>query len=199
MIVDDHTLVREGTQAILATYSDIDVVGVAGDAAEAERLLIESAPDVLLLDIRLPDASGVDVARFVRRARPDTAILVMTGYDDVAYVRTLFELGVRGYLRKTASSQQIVAAIRAVADGHVILGAEIVHASPGAETDRLSDRELEVMRLIALGRRNAEIARELGVSIKTVEFHVGNVLDKLGVRSRVEALARARQLGYPVD
>ncbi len=199
MIVDDHTLVREGTQAILATYSDIDVVGVAGDAAEAERLLIESAPDVLLLDIRLPDASGVDVARFVRRARPDTAILVMTGYDDVAYVRTLFELGVRGYLRKTASSQQIVAAIRAVAAGHVILGAEIVHASPGAETDRLSDREREVMRLIALGRRNAEIARELGVSIKTVEFHVGNVLDKLGVRSRVEALARARQLGYPVD
>jgi DNA-binding NarL/FixJ family response regulator len=196
VLVDDHPLVREGTQALLAGQLGIVVAGVAGDAATALRLLEEERPDVLLLDVRLPDASGIEVARRARAVRPDTAIVILTGYDDVAYVRTLLQMGVRGYLRKTASGQDIVAAIRAVAAGHSVLGSDVVETTSPAGAEPLTDRELEVLRLLALGRRNAEVAADLGISIKTVEFHVGNILGKLRARSRTEALVIARQSGY---
>jgi DNA-binding NarL/FixJ family response regulator len=196
VIVDDHPLVREGTLALLRDEPDVVVAGVAGDAATAVRLLEEQQPDVLLLDIRLPDATGVDVARRAASLRPETAILILTGYDDVAYARALLQLGVRGYLRKTASGQDIVAAIRALAAGQIVLGSDIVSATHGADTDPLTEREIEVLRLLATGRRNTEVAAELGVSIKTIEFHVGNLLGKLGARSRTEAIVLARQIGY---
>jgi DNA-binding NarL/FixJ family response regulator len=196
VLVDDHPLVREGTQALLAGQLGIVVAGVAGDAATALRLLEEERPDVLLLDVRLPDASGIEVARRARAVRPDTAIVILTGYDDVAYVRTLLQMGVRGYLRKTASGQDIVAAIRAVAAGHSVLGSDVAETTSAAGAEPLTDRELEVLRLLALGRRNGEVAADLGISIKTVEFHVGNILGKLRARSRTEALVIARQSGY---
>lgn len=196
LIVDDHPLVREGTQALVAAHPGIEVVGSAANAATARRLLTECEPDVMLLDIRLPDATGLDVARFAQAVRPSTAVLILTGYDEVGYSRALLEIGVRGYLKKTASSLDIIAAILKVAAGQVVIGKDVVDLPEFANTEALTERELEVLRLLACGERNVEVATKLGISIKTVEFHVGNLLGKLGARSRVEAILLGRQRGY---
>ena len=198
VLVDDHPLLREGTRGLLKEEPDMEVVGVAGDAATALRMVRELCPDVLVLDLRLPDASGVEVAKRVQGECPRTAVLILTGYEDVSYEQALRRLGVGGYLRKTASGNEIVSAIRAVAAGRAVFGPESCDAvgDPSApRPDLLTERELEVLRLLSAGRRNAEVAQELVVSIKTVEFHVGNLLDKLGARSRTEALAVARRAG----
>lgn len=199
VLVDDHPLMREGTRGLLDSETDMHVVGVAGDAATALRLVRELRPDVLVLDLRLPDASGIEVARRVRGESATTAVLILTGYEDVSYEHALRRVpGVGGYLRKTASGEDIVNAIRAVAAGRTVFGPQSDQAMADPSTPRpdlLTERELEVLRLLSAGRRNADVAQELVVSIKTVEFHVGNLLDKLGARSRTEALAVARRAG----
>lgn len=195
VLADDHPMVRDGTQAYLEGEPGIRVVGVAGSAAETLRLVEAERPDVLVLDVHLPDQSGVAVTRQVRARFPQTAILILTGYDNVGQARALRRLGVLGYLQKTASAQEIVAAVRAVAAGqHAPEGAELPEAS-GALTQTLTAREYEVLRLVAAGKRNADIAQSLRLSISTVEFHVSNVLAKLEARSRAEAIAIAHQHG----
>ncbi len=196
ILVDDHPLLREGTRALLAQNAGIAVVGAAGDGKAALRLVGEQHPDVLLLDIHLPDISGVEVAREVRVRSPRVAILVLTGYEDVGYARGLLQLGVQGYLRKSASGAEIVAAIRAVAAGQTVLAPAVTRVVIANGVDPLTAREYEVLGLLARGQRNAEIARTLAVSVKTVEFHISHVLDKLGVRSRTEAILKARQQGF---
>jgi DNA-binding NarL/FixJ family response regulator len=190
MIVDDHPLVREGTRAALERSGHVQVVATAADGAETLRILPERRPDVLLLDLHLPDMSGLEVARSVRALAPEVSIVVITGYEDVTYQRALLQMGVRGYLRKTMSGPEIVQALRdAVAGRSVIAGRTADAVEP------LTTREEEVLMLMAAGWRNGEIAEQLGVSVKTVEFHTGHVLEKLGARSRTEAVARARQYG----
>src|SRR5581483_5463380 len=184
------------------------VVGEAATAAEALRLVAETVPDVLVLDVRLPDASGVAVARRVRQAWPRVAIIVYTGYDDPLTRRQLLGLGVRGYLSKTARVSEVVAAIERVAAGETVLAPAWESAAGGngaAEADEAGDgaalqepltaREQEVLALLAAGYHNAEIAAQLGVHEHTVEFHVGHVLQKLGVRTRTAAAMKAQRLG----
>lgn len=196
LIVDDHPLLREGTQASLARSTGFVVVGLAPDGASALCLASTLHPDVVVLDLRLPDMSGVDVARWLRDHLPTVAVLVLTGYEPIGYVRALLDLGVRGYLQKTASGTELAAAVRAVAAGCQVLSDALRRATEHlTPVDPLTARELQVLRLVTAGRRNAEIAEELGISLKTVEFHIGNVLAKLGVRSRAEAIQATRELG----
>lgn len=195
VLVDDHPMLREGTRVLLEAQGDIAVVGRTGSGSEALALVTELRPDVLLLDIHLPDVGGIEVARRVRAAQPAVAILVLSNYEEAGYVRALLQLGVRGYLGKAATGEEIVAAVRAVARGRATILSDAARSALGAGGADLSARELEVLGLIAEGRRNAEIAAALNIAESTVEYHVRHVLTKLGARSRTEALRKARRLG----
>jgi DNA-binding NarL/FixJ family response regulator len=195
IMVDDHPIMREGTLAYLQRAPEIEVVGVTGEGSEAIYLVSRERPDVLLLDLHLPDMSGVEVARRIRDEFPGVAVLILTGHDEVGYVRALLQLGIRGYLRKTVAGTEIVAAVRAVAEGKQVLISESLRAVAGDGHDPLTDREHQVLQLLAAGRRNAEIATGLRISLKTVEYHISHVLDKLGAQSRSEAIRTARRQG----
>lgn len=195
VIVDDHPVVRDGTLASLQEDPSVTVVGVAGDGATTIQLVSDLQPDVLLLDLHLPDMSGIEVARRVRTAFPQIAVLVLTGYDENAYIQVLLDLGVQGYLRKTIPSREIVAAIHTVVEGKTILAPEAAKVMSAERPEQLTKREYAVLQLLATGRGNAEIASTLGVTVKTVEYHVSRLLEKLGVQSRGEAIYRAQQRG----
>jgi DNA-binding NarL/FixJ family response regulator len=147
-----------------------------------------------MLDVHLPDVSGVEVTRQVRSRYPEVAIVVLTGYEDAGYARALLRLGVRGYLGKTASADEIVAAVRAAAQGLTVIEPAALAAFEST-SEVFTARELEVLRLMVGGKRNTEIASALDVSVKTVEFHVSHLLEKLGARSRTEAILQAKQRG----
>jgi DNA-binding NarL/FixJ family response regulator len=195
VIADDHPLIRMGLRAVLERSAGIEVVAVVDDGPAAIQAIDTYQPGVALLDIQLPGMSGIEVARGVRAAHPQVAILILTGYDDVGYVRTLLPLGIRGYLTKTVSDEQLVAAIRTVATGGTVLVSDSIRQAADASAGPLTSRELDVLAHVAVGRRNAEIAALLALSVKTVEYHVSRALEKLGARSRVEAVRKARQLG----
>lgn len=195
VLVDDHPMVREGTAAILCAQPDLAVVGLTGRGEEAVEMVACLAPDVLVLDLHLPDLSGIEVARRARADRPATAILVLSNFEEVGYVRALLRLGARGYLGKAATGEEIVAAVRAVARGETTILSEAARAALGAGEARLSPRETEVLHLIAGAARNAEIAAILSIAEGTVEYHIRNVLTKLGARSRADALNKARAQG----
>lgn len=195
VIVDDHPTLLDGTQASLQRAAGIVVVGTAGTADDALRVVDETQPDVLLLDIRLPDRSGIEVARQVRRTLPHVAIVVLSGYEDAHYRPELVKLRVRGYLSKSATGDEIVAAVRAAASGHETYAPKRAGSSSDAGDVVLSDRELEVLRLLVSGAGNQDIARTMHLAKRTVEFHVSNIMHKLGVESRLAAVARARQEG----
>src|SRR5689334_15656218 len=184
LIVDDHPMAREGTRALLERSAAIEVVGAVGEGFAALWLLRELQPDIVLLDVRLPDISGIEVARQLRTEFPTVKVLVVTGYDEIGYARALLQLGVRGYLAKSASGAELVAAVRAVAAGNQVITAEAARGIVEGRNDPLTAREHEVLQRLVAGRRNAEIADDLCLSLKTVEFHVRNVLQKLGARSR---------------
>ncbi|GBD17494.1 Transcriptional regulatory protein LiaR [bacterium HR26] len=192
VIVDDHPMLREGTRVCLEREPDIAVVGVTGMGREAIHLVAEHRPDVLLLDLRLPDISGVEVARQVRAAYPDSAIVILTGYGDAGYLRALRPLGIRGYLAKTATDAEIIDAVRRAAAGY----ATVASLSEGELLiEPLTPREREILRRLVAGQRNAEIAAALLISAKTVEYHVSNIFTKLGARSRAEAIRIAHEQG----
>ena len=197
VIVDDHAVMREGTQLILEA-AGIEVAATAATGAEALGMVARHRPDVLLLDLQLPDQSGVEVAQAVHRDYPEVGVLILTGHAEAGYIRALLQMGVRGYMHKMASGAEIVAAVRAVAAGRTIVMSGAVGASAAGLSVPLTTRELQVLRLMAAGLRNADIARDLFVSVKTVEHHVTNLLVKLQAQSRIQAIVKAQQHGLAV-
>ena len=202
-LCDDHAVVRSGLRRIVDDEPDLEVVGEAGTAEEAVVVARAERPDVFVMDLGLPGTSGIDATRRIAEASPATAILVLTVHDDIAYLRKAFDAGARGYLVKDAADVELVLAIRQVASGeeyvHPRLGAALLSAGaagrvagPGGE---LSEREVEVLRRVALGHTNAEIATGLYVSVRTVETHRAHVQQKLGLKARADLVRYAREHG----
>lgn len=202
-LCDDHRVVRTGLRHILDAEPDLEVVGEAGSADEAVALARAARPDVLVMDIGLPGTSGIEAARRVHATGVPTRILMLTVHDDVAYLRKAFEAGASGYLVKEAADVELVLAVREVAAGrqyvHPSLGAALLKPEPpdrlAGAGGQLSEREVEVLRLIALGHTNAEVAAELYLSVRTVETHRAHIQHKLGVRNRAELVAVAHEAG----
>ncbi len=200
LIVDDHALVRQGTAQLLDQEADLKVVGEAGSGEEGLRLFSDLRPDVTLVDVNLPEMSGLELARRAIAREPKARLLVVSAYDDYAYVAEALDVGVSGYVLKTASAKELVDAVRAVADEVFVLDSAVASrlarrqrdvraGTPGAEG--LTPREREVLGLLVRGQANKQIAAELGLGLRTVESHVSNVLAKLGVVSRTEAVLYA--------
>jgi DNA-binding NarL/FixJ family response regulator len=208
LIVDDHAVVRSGLRALLGTVAGLEVVGEAGGGSEAVEQAIALVPDVVLMDLQMPDGNGIDATRAIAAACPSVAVLVLTMYEEDDMVFSSLRAGARGYLLKGADQDEVVRAIHAVAAGQVILGsgaAERVLASfaaPVAQRQpfpQLTDRELDVLRLIADGHRNDAIARALNLATKTVANHVSNILAKLQFADRAAAIVAARRAGLVDD
>ncbi|MGH2460157.1 MAG: response regulator transcription factor [Chloroflexota bacterium] len=203
VLADDHTVTREGTRRLLEGEGDLEIIGEAADGDEAVRLVRQLRPDLLVLDVSMPGRDGLDVARELRAAFPETKILILTGYgDNGQYARALLRLGVHGYLSKTVRARELIGAIQTIAAGGRCFQAPIAGVA-GAPTeanaaDEPTAREEEILRLVAAGLRNRDIAHRLGTSERTVEFHLTNLFAKFGVASRTELLLHARQQGWLV-
>ncbi len=199
LIVDDHAVVRSGLRMLLQAEDDLEPVGEAGTARDAILEARSLKPDVILLDVVMPDQSGLEVIPQLLHERPETKILVLSMQDDPQYVRQAFSAGASGYVLKEAADTDLVAAVREVAKGgryvHPELGARLVaaetEAARRAEEDPLSDREREVLRLLALGHTNQEIAKQLYISVRTAETHRAHIMQKLRLESRAELVRYA--------
>jgi two-component system, NarL family, response regulator NreC len=199
LVVDDHAVVRAGLCRVLDAEDDIEVVGEAETGERAIFEAIESKPDVIVMDVVMPGKSGIEATPEVLRAVPTTKVLVLSMQDDPRYVRAAFEAGARGYVLKEAADTEVVGAVRSVAAGeryvHPALGARLVAAEVDerrrVDEDPLSDREREVLRLLALGHTNQEIAEMLFISVRTAETHRAHIMRKLGLSSRAELVRYA--------
>jgi DNA-binding NarL/FixJ family response regulator len=195
VVVDDHELLRAGTRRILEEASGFSVVGEAEDGDAALRVVEEVKPDVVLIDIRLPTMNGIDLARQIVSEYPNTTVLILSAYDDENYVRAALAAGVAGYLLKTTPSEQLLRSIRAACDGFNMVdkdlsgrGEKATATTPSGVAPHLTAREQEVVRLAARGMANKAIARQLGISPRTVEGHLNHVFEKLGANSRTEVV-----------
>jgi DNA-binding NarL/FixJ family response regulator len=199
LVVDDHAVVRSGLRLLLDAEEDIEVVGQAGTAREAVFEARSSNPDVILMDVVMPGGSGIDATPQVMHEAPDAKVLILSMQDDPNYVRQAFAAGASGYVLKEAADVELVAAVREVAGGgHYVnpaLGARIVAADADerakADADPLSDREREVLRLLALGHTNQEIAKLLFISVRTSETHRAHIMQKLHLSSRADLVRYA--------
>jgi len=197
--VDDHAVVRSGLRLLLEAEEDIEVVGEAGNLQEAVFRTRSEKPDVILMDVVMPGASGIEVTPAVLKEHPGARVLVLSMQDDPTYVREAFAVGASGYVLKEAADEEVVGAIREVAGGgryvHPTLGARLVAAEAEerarAEADPLTDREREVLRLLALGHTNQEIAKTLFLSVRTVETHRAHIMQKLRLTTRAELVQYA--------
>jgi len=205
IVVDDHAVVREGVRAFLETQEDLTVLGTAASGAEAIRLAGEQAPDVVLMDLVMPEMDGVETTRRLKQISPRTQVIVLTSYDQDEHIFPAIRAGALSYLLKDVSSQDLADAIRKAARGEAMLhprvATRVVQELHGTRQDQpnafveLSDREIEVLRLIANGRSNSEIAGRLVISEKTVKSHVSNILNKLHVADRTQAAVYAWREG----
>ena len=207
LIVDDHAVVRSGLHLLLDAEESIEVVGEAGDVRTAVFEAREKKPDVVLMDVVMPDQSGIEGVPLVLKEAPDAKVLVLSMQDDPRYVREAFAAGACGYVLKEAVDAEVVAAVQEVAAGgryvHPALGARLVAAEAEeqarADADPLSDREREVLRLLALGHTNQEIAKMLYISVRTAETHRAHIMQKLRLSNRAELVRYAIDQGLLQD
>jgi len=207
MLVDDQNLVRKGVRSLLELSEEIEVIAEAADGAEAIRMIPEVRPDVVLLDMRMPGLSGLDVLRELSKAGTLPATIILTTFDDDELVLAGIQSGARGYLLKDVALADLVSAIKTVAEGGSIVKPAVTQRllkglanlqndfSSLDQPDPLTDRETEILRLMAGGYSNKEIANSLGVAEGTVKNHVSNILSKMGVRDRTRAVLKAFELG----
>jgi len=208
IIADDHAVVREGTRTLLEREVDLEVIGEAGDGKEAIKLIEELKPDVAILDISMPEISGIEVTRRIKPRFPSTAILILTAYDDDEYIFALLEAGAAGYLLKDAHGREVVEAVRSVYSGESVLHPAIARkviqraivgspkAGEGKSDIEISQREKEVLKLAAKGMTNKDIADTLCISIRTVQGHLNSIFHKLSVGSRTEAIFQGVKKGW---
>ena len=207
LLVDDHPIVRKGTKEMLEPYPDLEVMGEASDGREALAFVSASRPDVILMDVSMPGMNGIEATQAIKKLTPSVAILVLTSYDDDAYVFALLEAGAAGYIMKNAREEELIHAIRSVFEGESVLHPSIAkkvlgrfsaqsQAAQNHDNDALSPRELEVMRSAATGSTNKEIAKVLDISPRTVQVHLANIFSKLGVGSRTEAVLYGIKRGW---
>ena len=199
VVVDDHAVVRSGLRLLLEAEDDMEVVGEAGNAHDAVFEVRAQKPDVILLDVVMPGESGIEAAPKLLHEAPDAKVLVLSMQDDPSYVREAFAAGASGYVLKEAVDAEVVAAVRDVAAGasyvHPTLGARMVAAEAAAraaaDSDPLSEREHEVLKLLALGHTNQEIAKRLYISVRTAETHRAHIMRKLALTTRAELVRYA--------
>ena len=200
LIADDHAVVRTGLEHLVATFDDVELVGAAQDGDEAVRLCAERSPDVVLMDLEMPVLDGIEATRRLVAARPDVAVVVLTSFSDREQILRALDAGAIGYLLKDAEPDELARAVRAAARGESPLdpraGRALLHArTAGSPLDALSDREREVLAMVARGLPNKLIARELAISEKTVKAHLTSVFRTIGVTDRTQAALWAERNG----
>lgn len=210
LVVDDHTLFREGLIALLSRARDLEVIGSAANGVEAVTQATALLPDVILMDIQMPEMNGIEATQQILQTRPDTGVIVLTMMEDDDAVFAALCVGARGYLLKGADKAEVLKTIRAVANGEALFGPIIARrlvnlfqhhnttspiAMPTSPFSDLSEREQEILELIAQGCNNQEIAATLHITGKTVGNHISHIFNKLQVVSRAQAIVRARQAG----
>jgi DNA-binding NarL/FixJ family response regulator len=199
VVVDDHPVVRQGLTSMLRWEPELELVGEAADGEAAVRLILEQRPDVVLLDLRLPGLSGVEVMRQVRPRAPGVRFLVLTTYDTETYIAPALAAGARGYLLKDATIDELMQGVRSVMAGKPALepgvAARLLDRMAEGDGGELSERELEVLRLLVGGASNKGIAQQLTLSENTVKAHISHIFNKLAVQSRTEAVTVALQRG----
>ena len=208
LLAEDHVVVRESIRQFLDGEGDLQVTGEAGDGEEAVRLATQFSPDVVVMDVAMPNVNGIEATRQIKALCPTTAVLALTAYDYDQYIFALLDAGAAGYLLKDVSGQELIAAIRAVRRGDCVLHPAVARKvmarfrgssiEPGKEEKigLLTEREIEVLKLAAKGMCNKDIAQELFLSVRSVESNMGSILNKLGVGSRTEAVVHAIKRGW---
>ncbi|HSC50523.1 MAG TPA: response regulator transcription factor [Gaiellaceae bacterium] len=199
LLAEDHGLVRAGLERLLATAEDVEVVGGAADGAEAIELALRLRPDVVLMDLSMPGVDGIEATRGIVAANPDVQVVILTSLSDRERILAALDAGAIGYLLKDAEPEELIGGIRAAARGESPLAPKAARALLTARAEReraeLSDRERDVLRCVAEGKPNKLIARELGISEKTVKTHLTRVFQQLGVTDRTQAALWAREHG----
>ena len=212
LIVDDYPMVREGLRAMLSTDQSVEVVGEASDGAQAVAMVAEKKPNVVLMDIRMPNMDGIEATRHIKDEYPSTSVIVLTMYDNDAHVIDAVRAGASGYLLKDASRELLLHSIRTVSSGATLIKTDLLyeaicslvrsrngHQKPGVSRseslETLTAREHEVLKLVADGHTNREIGKELGVTEDTIKKHMQSILTKLDATSRTSAIAKATRAG----
>ena len=214
LIADDHPMLREAMRNVIEKQQDMAVIGEAGDGDEAVKLSLKLKPDIVIMDIVMPKLSGIEASKQIKNGNPSIAVLILTAYDDDRYIFGLLEAGAAGYLLKSARSNDIVEAIRAIHLGETVLHPSIIakllkralqvevkHIEPEEPKenkggDILSPREMEIIRLASRGMSSKEIAGELSLAVRTVKAHLSNIFNKLSVASRTEAILKGLREGW---
>lgn len=204
LLADDHAIVRAGIRQFLEGAGDIQVVAEAEDGEQAKIMVRVHRPDVAVLDIQMPKATGIEVTRWIRNNLRETGVLILTAYDDEPYVMAVLQAGANGYILKTAAPEDIIQAVREVHEGKSVLDptathilmAQLFQGTERRAIEPLTERELEVLQLVARGYTNKAIGVQLGISDRTVQGHLAHIFDKLHAQSRTEAVMRAVSLGW---
>ncbi len=208
LLAEDHVVVREGTRELIKREPDMEVVGEASDGDEAVKLAAKLKPDVVIMDIAMPKLNGIEATKQIKASQPAVAVLILTAYDNDQYIFALLEAGAAGYLLKNVRGRELIDAVRAVHAGESVLHPAVARRvidslvfpdlkpAKDQEIEPLSEREVEVLKLAARGISNKGIAEELCLSARTVQAHLGNIFNKLGVGSRTEAILYGLRKGW---